>query len=82
MIDVPHQGIGFFFLNDNFISWSSRQWVVSRFSTESEYCSLVNAIANLDLVTIAKTWSFSFKGCDNINAPMLTTNPIFHACTY
>ena len=76
------------FLGDSLVSWSSsKQKVVSRSSTESEYRSLADAAADL-------TWfqhlfselhlsitSTPVLWCDNLSATHLASNPIFHART-
>ena len=76
------------FLGDSLVSWSSsKQKVVSRSSTESEYRALADAAADL-------TWfkhlfselhlpvsATPVLWCDNLSATHLASNPIFHART-
>jgi hypothetical protein len=74
------------FFGSNLVSWSARkQRTVSHSSTEAEYRSLADAMAEVIWVQVllhelgisqpqaACLW------CDNIGATYLTTNPVFHA---
>ena len=76
------------FFGPNLISWSARkQATMSRSSTEAEYKSLANAIAEI-------IWIKSVLGefcvpqprvvclwCDNLGATYLSANPVFHVRT-
>jgi S-formylglutathione hydrolase FrmB len=74
------------FFGSNLVSWSARkQRTVSHSSTEAEYTSLADAMAEVIWVQVllhelgisqpqaACLW------CDNIGATYLTANPVFHA---
>ena len=76
------------FFGQNLISWSSRkQATVSRSSTEAEYKSLANAMAEIIWIeTILKELGIKPKKtpclwCDNMGATYLSANPVFHART-
>lgn len=76
------------FLGANVIPWaSSKQKVVSRLSTESEYRVVANGVVELawveSLLFELKISSSSapYLLCDNICATYITNNPIFHART-
>ncbi|CAN6577393.1 unnamed protein product [Malus baccata var. baccata] len=71
------------FLDNN----AKRQPIVARSSTEAEYCSLANTVAEFTwicklLVDIAYKSPFIPQlWCDNVSALSLAKNPLFHACT-
>jgi len=72
----------------NLVSWSSRkQKIVSRSSTEAEYRSLAQVIANiLWLRSLLSELHISVVGssiiwCDNIGVNSLAQNPVFHQRT-
>ncbi|KAL5567373.1 hypothetical protein UlMin_030537 [Ulmus minor] len=74
------------YLGDNLVSWScSKQKVVSRSSTESEYRAVTNTVAELiwliSLLAELQITSSSLPMvyCDNLSATYLTANPILHA---
>ncbi|KAL5548769.1 hypothetical protein UlMin_004000 [Ulmus minor] len=76
------------YLGDNLVSWScSKQKVVSRSSTESEYRAVANTVAELiwliSLLSELQITSSSLPMvyCDNLSATYLTANPILHAQT-
>ncbi|KAJ9550796.1 hypothetical protein OSB04_014841 [Centaurea solstitialis] len=76
------------FLGYNLISWSSsKQRVVSRSSTESEYRSLANGTAELMWVQyVLRDLHLSLSRspllpCDNIGATYLSSNPVMHSRT-
>jgi hypothetical protein len=76
------------FLGDNLVSWSAkRQTVVSWFSTEAEYHTIANGVAET-------TWlrqllhelqsppsRYTLVYCDNISTVYLSTNPVQHQRT-
>jgi hypothetical protein len=76
------------FLEDSLISWSSkRQPVVSRSSTEAEYRTVANGVAEAawlcqllqELHSPLATSTLVF--CDNVSAVYLSTNPVQHQRT-
>lgn len=76
------------FLGSNLISWSSsKQKVVSRSSTESEYRALANGAAKASWVQslLAKLHlplhHLSLLYCDNMSTLHLALNPVLHART-
>ncbi|KAL5577180.1 hypothetical protein UlMin_018879 [Ulmus minor] len=76
------------YLGDNLVSWScSKQKVVSRSSTESEYRAVANTVAELIwLISLLSelhitSSSLPMVYCDNLSATYLTANPILHART-
>ena len=76
------------YLGDNLVSWScSKQKVVSRSSTESEYRAVANIVAELVwLLRLLVELGISSKippivYCDNLSATYLIANPILHART-
>ncbi|KAL5578646.1 hypothetical protein UlMin_011088 [Ulmus minor] len=76
------------YLGDKLVSWScSKQKVVSRSSTESEYRAVANTVAELIwliyLLSELQITSSSLPMvyCDNLSATYLTANPILHART-
>ena len=76
------------YLGDNLVSWScSKQKVVSRSSTESEYRAVANIVAELVwLLRLLAELGISSKippmvYCDNLSATYLTANHILHART-
>ena len=76
------------YLGPNLISWSSKkQATVSKSSTESEYCGISYATAEVTWIqSLLKELQVSLAKppilwCDNLGATYLTANPIFHAHT-
>lgn len=76
------------YIGKNLISWcSKKQTTISRSSTETEYKSVANAIAELQWI---KSLLSEFRinitkkatiWCDNLSTVSLTANPILHART-
>jgi hypothetical protein len=69
-------------------TWSTkRQTVVSRSSTEAEYCAVTNGVAEVTWLCQllhepqASPSRCTLVYCDNINAVYLSTNPIQHQRT-
>ncbi|GKE28412.1 ribonuclease H-like domain-containing protein [Tanacetum coccineum] len=76
------------FLSDNLITWSSkRQHVTSRSSTEAEYHSVANAVAetawvkNLLRELLVPLWTATLVYCDKVSAVYLSSNPVQHQRT-
>jgi hypothetical protein len=76
------------FLGDNLVSWSSKcQLVFSRSSTEAEYRTVANSVAEAvwlhqllhELHSPLPTSTLVF--CDNLSAVYLSTNPVQHQRT-
>jgi hypothetical protein len=75
------------FLGDCLIAWSAKkQAIVSRSSTEAEYCSLSITTAELLwLRMLFKELHITFNvppvlWYDNLSALALASNPVYHAC--
>ncbi|WMV09995.1 hypothetical protein MTR67_003380 [Solanum verrucosum] len=85
-LDDSHSQHGFaIFYGGNLISWSSqKQTVVTRSSTEAEYCAL--AFATTELIWVQQLISElrapltapSIVLCDNLSAQFLSRNPVIH----
>ncbi|GKC06379.1 ribonuclease H-like domain-containing protein [Tanacetum coccineum] len=76
------------FLGDNLLSWSAkRQVTLSRSSTEAEYHSVVNVVAetawlrNLLLELHAPLTTATLVYYDNVSVVYLSTNPVHHQRT-
>ncbi|XP_019184337.1 PREDICTED: uncharacterized protein LOC109193229 [Ipomoea nil] len=76
------------FLGTNLVSWLSRkQRTVARSSTEAEYKALADVAAEVTwVVSLLRELSLhtgqpSTLWCDNLGAPYLCANPVFHART-
>lgn len=76
------------YLGSNIVSWSSRkQHTVSRSSTEAEYRSLANVVAEITwLVSLLNELRVKLHGkpvvwCDNLSTVQLAANPVLHART-
>lgn len=74
------------FLGPNLVSWSSKkQSVVSRSTTEAEYCSLANTVSELTwLKSLLLELQVSLRVvptiyCDNNSVVQMTGNPVYHA---
>jgi hypothetical protein len=83
----PTRGFAIY-LGSNLISWSAqKQKTVSRSSTESEYKSLDDPVAELTwLETLLRELHVPMPSvptlwCDNLGATYLSANPVFHART-
>ena len=72
------------FFDSNPVSWSSKEYCSSSWSTEVEYKFVANALAKLTWVwkllhelhvTISKTPTIY---CDNVGVTYLSHNPVFH----
>ena len=86
--DRRSMGSYYVFLGSNLVSWSCKQQAtVARNSTEAEYKSLPNTIAEIQwLQNLLSKLDFEhimppIIWCDNIGATYLSANPLFHACT-
>ena len=78
----------YFFLGDSLISWlSKKQHIVSRFSTEAEYCVLANTTSELlTLCWLSENmglthFSPTIIHCDNRSAIQIAHNDVFHERT-
>lgn len=76
------------YLGPNLISWcSKKQHTISRSSTEAEYRSLANDVAEITWVTslLGKLHivvsSLPVVWCDNLSTVQLSANPVLHAQT-
>jgi hypothetical protein len=76
------------YLGSNAITWSAKKKpTVSRSSTESEYCALAFASAELCWIrTLLKDLRIFISDtpilwCDNVSALAIASNPVFHART-
>lgn len=77
-----------FFLGHNPVMWTSKkQGIVSRSSTEVEYCSLASTTAEIGWLQMplkeigVPLLTIPTISCDNKSTISLASNPVFHART-